>query len=98
MHDKPRGAGDDNRAATTTLELRDQGVVLTYVLAVFPIALAVGELLRDLCVSAGDFAERDRYERAVRELIGAGLLRGAADFLLPTLAALRFDQIVAVGV
>jgi hypothetical protein len=51
------------------------------------------ELIRELTGGTGEFSEGDRIERAVRELIGVGLLFRCEGLVLPTRAALRFNQI-----
>jgi hypothetical protein len=50
-------------------------------------------------VSAGaaDFAQRDAIERAVRDLVGVGLLFRSDRLVLPTRAALRFNEILGEG-
>jgi hypothetical protein len=98
MHDKPRGAGDADGATTAALDIRDQGVVLIHVLSLSPPFLGLGELLREVGTPSADFGERDRFERAVRDLVSVGLLCRNADLVLPTRAALRFNEILAAGV
>jgi len=55
--------------------------------------LTLPELVLALCKPAGSFSERDGIERAVRDLVGAGLLRFEGDSLLPTRTALRFSTL-----
>jgi hypothetical protein len=40
-----------------------------------------------------DFATEDDIERAIRDLVGAGLLRIVCDLVMPTRAALYFDEL-----
>ncbi|HEX5714216.1 MAG TPA: hypothetical protein VFX85_12970 [Solirubrobacterales bacterium] len=94
MHDKPSGAGDDGRASTTAQDLHDQGVVLIQVLALHPACLTVSELVREVTGGSCDCEPGDRFERAVRDLTGAGLLHACAGFVMPTRAALVFDQLL----
>lgn len=98
MHDKPKGAGTDECPSTAALDIRDQGVVLVHVLTLHPAHLRLAELVREITAGPADFADADRFERAARDLVGAGLLLEVGDLLLPTRAALRFNEIVAAGV
>lgn len=75
----------------------DEGVqfdLLAQVLWLHPVQLTVAELLRELSDAPEDFDERDSVERAVHDLTRAGLLHRHGAFVLPTRAALRFDQLV----
>ncbi len=98
MHDKPKGAAEDDRATTAALDIRDQGVVLIHILTLHPAHLRLAELIREVTADSADFAVSDRYERAARELVGVGLLLVSGELLLPTRAALRFNEIVTAGV
>jgi hypothetical protein len=95
MHDKPIDAGEASTRSNAAQDLRDQGVVLIHVLSIYPTQLRLSELIRELTDGSGDFAERDRIERAVRDLSGAGLLFRCEGVVLPTRAALRFNQILS---
>jgi hypothetical protein len=97
MHDKPKGAGADDRPSTAALDLRDQGVVLTHIFALHPAHLRLAELIRQATAGSADFAETDRFERAVHDLVGVGLLFAVGELLLPTRAALHFNEIVTAG-
>jgi hypothetical protein len=72
---------------------RDQAVVLTQVLALHPAHLTAAELVREIVAGAVDFESQDRYERAVRDLAGAGLVHVAAGLVTPTRAALLFNSL-----
>jgi predicted transcriptional regulator len=72
-------AGDDAATESAALQL---------VLALHPSTLSFEELVREL----GD--DRDAVERAVAGLAGAGLLHRKASFVVPTRAALRFDELM----
>ncbi len=97
MHDKPIGAGDDGHASTAAQDLHDQGVVLIQILTIYPTHLRLLELVREIGAGSADFSERDRIERAVRDLIGVGLLFRSDGLVLPTRAALRFNEILGEG-
>lgn len=71
-----------------------ESAVLQHVLALHPTAITVEELARELSSGEGSFGERDAVERAVRDLTGTGLLHGSETFVLPTRAALRFDELL----
>lgn len=70
-----------------------EAAVLRQVLALHPVQVTFEELLRDLAGESEDFALRDAVERAVRELAAAGLLHRNHDFVVPSRAALRFDEL-----
>lgn len=71
----------------------DQGIVLVHITHHYPTALRVSDLFREL-TDGSDFAERDRIERAVAELIRVGLLFRCESVVLPTRAALRAYEVL----
>ena len=94
MHDKPRRAGADAEALTTTHEdARDQRSVLFRVLALYPALLTTGELVREIGAGAEGFNDTDDIERAIRDLVGAGLLNRIGGAVAPTRAALVFNAL-----
>ena len=66
------------------------------VLSNYPTQLRLSELVREFTDDSDDFRERDRVERAVRELVAAGLLFRCESLVLPTRAALWFEYILTV--
>jgi len=74
-------------------DLRDQGVVLTQALALYPARLSVAELVTEVTAGAGDFEATDRYQRAVDDLCRAGLLHLSDGLVSPTRAALVFNSL-----
>ena len=94
MHDKPSGAGDDDRASTAAQDLHDQGIVLVQVLALYPTHLTIPELVREITAGSTDFEAGDRFERAIRDLTGGGLLHVCAGLVVPTRAALLFNLLL----
>ena len=66
-----------------------ESAALQQVLALHPAAIALEELAREL----GE-EDEDSIERAVRDLVAAGLLRRSGSLVLPTRAALRFDELL----
>jgi len=86
---------DERETSQSTAE-RDaatESAVLQLVLALHPAPVTFAELTRELDAEV-DAAARDALERAVRDLSGVGLLHRRADLVLPTRAALRFDELM----
>jgi hypothetical protein len=75
-------------------DLKDQGVVVEHVLVIHPTHLIVPELVREITAGAADFALTDRFERAIRDLTGLGLLHCPGGGVVPSHAALRCKQIL----
>lgn len=71
-----------------------ESAVLQLVLDSHPAQVTVAELVRELGGELPGFAERDATERAIRDLAGVGLLHRHDEFVLPTRAALRFNQLL----
>jgi len=88
-NDNPKGAGHTRATSTAEEDHRDQAGVLRHVLSIYPEVIIREELIREM--TGGDsspaFAERDRIERAVRDLITGGLLHEDGKLVLPTRAA-----------
>jgi hypothetical protein len=84
----------DDIRSTSAEDRAVESVVLQHVLALHPTAITVEELVRELACGEDPFDERDAVERAVRDLAGAGLLHGSKELVLPTRAALRFDELL----
>jgi hypothetical protein len=80
-----RTTGEEDRAC--------EAAVLHHVLALHPAPLTLEDILREL--GAEDFGKRDAIERAVRDLAACGLLRRSEALVLPSHAALRFDELSA---
>ena len=92
MHDKPSGAVDE-RATTAAEDIKDRARVLREVLDLYPETLTLDELVRELTVDSVEFQERDRIQRAVRDLIAGGLIHRVGDLVLPTRAAVNFHEL-----
>lgn len=71
-----------------------EAAVLRQLLALHPIQLTLGELVREIAGESGDFALKDAVERAVRELTAAGLAHRSGDVVLPSRAALRSEELL----
>ena len=69
--------------------------VLQQLLDLHPTRLTLAELTREFGVrGSSDFAAHDAVERAVRDLAAAGLLHKGEEFVAPTRAALRFNELL----
>jgi HEPN domain-containing protein len=66
---------------------QDEQAVLIHVVESHPTTLRLSDLIRDLS-DPEEFSERDRIERAVRELVKGGLLFRCEGAVLPTRSAL----------
>jgi len=89
----PTDRGDFVAPSTAAEDIRDQRIVLTYVLALHPTHLRVVELVREITAGTEGFAEGDPIERAVRDLTGIGLLNCPGGLVVPSHAALRFNDL-----
>ncbi|HKI85380.1 MAG TPA: hypothetical protein VKA53_01420 [Thermoanaerobaculia bacterium] len=67
--------------------------VLAFLVFHHPERLTIPELSRALSRENSDLESDDAVERAVRELVGVGLLECQAGVTLPTRAALYFDAL-----
>lgn len=74
-------------------DLRTEHAVIGFLLDEHPTRLTFDELL--VAFDPKDYAEKDAIGRAVKELIGAGLLRRDGDLVGPTRAAIHFDRLEA---
>jgi len=84
----------DDIRKTAEEDMAEESAVLQHVLALHPAAVTVEELVRELDPDRDSFSQRDAVERAVRDPAGAGLLHRSDSLVLPTRAALRFDQLL----
>ena len=92
MHDKTKG-GEVARAliAAGDEDVDDRSRVMREVLELNPEIRTRDELVRELTFASTDFEERDRIERAIRDLVAGGLLHiRAGDLVLPTQPAVHF--------
>ena len=76
--------------ADVDADLRDQALVLDRLPVHWPAQLQEADLLRELELGDGEFEQRDRVDRAVSELNGAGLVVRSGSVVLPTRAALHY--------
>jgi type IV secretory pathway protease TraF len=68
--------------------------VLQQVLAIHPNPVTLAELVDEIAGKGCDFAQRDAVERAVHALSGCGLLHRSEALVLPSRAAIRFDELL----
>ncbi len=78
----------DNSRSTEREDERTQRAVLSLILNEHPAHLTICEIAREVAVDEGDGPER-----AIRDLVGVGLLRGEGASVLPTRAALHFNRL-----
>jgi hypothetical protein len=85
----------DNIRTPATEDTAIESAVLQHVLALHPTQVTLPELVRDVGGESIGFEQRDAIERAVRDLTGAGLLHQHDSFVLPSRAAIRFNELLA---
>jgi hypothetical protein len=96
MQHKANGARQ--KRSQRAQDIRDQAVVLTFVLALNSEHLTIIDLARSLNADPQDFTRPDAVERAVRDLVGVGLLEIDGGLVKPTVTARRFIQLIEDGV
>jgi predicted transcriptional regulator len=89
MHHKaiPQPHSGCNPPSTAGEDTQTQRAVLALVLDQHPAALTICEIAREMD------REGDEVERAIRDLVGAGLLRCEGASVLPTRATLHADRL-----
>jgi hypothetical protein len=90
MHDHSTEPG------TAQDDAKYERIVLTAVLEAHPAQITEAELFREHADDPEDFGMRDAFGRAVRDLVGVGLLHRSGDFVLPTRAAVRVKELWGV--
>jgi len=90
-------ARDENDQSWTPAaeDAATESAILQLVLELHPAQVTAADLLREIGGESPGFAQRDAVERALRDLVAVGLLHRHDDFLQPTRAALRFDQLLS---
>ena len=83
----------DNPSSSEDRKVQD--AVLGLVLAEHPAQLTLSEISREISGDNADFADADAAERAVRDLIGVGLLHRSGTLIVASRAALRFEELRA---
>lgn len=82
--------GVDDPTSVAAQDKRTEHGTLAFLLGEHPTQLTEAEVERMLNASRQQKRPEDAIERAVRELVGAGLLHRHGDFVIPTQAALYF--------
>jgi hypothetical protein len=91
MHDQDSQRGELSSPAKEDGKV--ESAILALLLAEYPAQLTVPELTLAMNSEPLDFAEADAVDRAVGELVGAGLLHRHGAFVLPSRAALYFSRL-----
>lgn len=89
--ENPTGTGAAGPSTDADLDLRAQVAILDLVLRNWPVHLTDADLLRTL--DAEGFEQRDRIDRAIRDLYDIGLVLRCFGAVLPTRAALHFERL-----
>jgi hypothetical protein len=85
---------DQTKAASTAADdLTTERAILVHVIDTFPTTLRLSDVIREMG-DPDDFAKRDAAERAVRELVRAGLFFRCEGAVLPTRTALRAYELL----
>lgn len=82
----------ENIRSTAAEDAARESAALQLLLALHPTAVTLDDLARELGEDRD--TARDDVERAVRDLAAAGLVHLSASLVLPTRAALRFDELL----
>ena len=91
----PKGPGTAEPITIADRDHRAHAEALRKVLSIYPETITLDELTRELTVASREFAEHDRVQHAVRELVAGGLLHLCADDLvLPTRAAVNYSRLL----
>jgi hypothetical protein len=94
-YDDPRGR---ERDPATPQEPKVERAALAFLIDKYPDRLTIPQVSRAMNAKPGGGSESgDGVERAIRELVGAGLLHCQGGYVLPTRAALYFERLEADG-
>jgi hypothetical protein len=92
--DNPTDQGVPDPSTPIDEDSKVESAVLSFLLDEHPDhQLTIPEVSRAMNAGEADFGSEDGVERAIRELVGAGLLHCQRGFVLPTRAALYFDAL-----
>jgi len=89
--ENPTGRADRVPSIPESEDRKVQWAVLSFLLDEYSDhQLTIPEVSRAMNAGEIDFGREDAVERAIRELVGAGLLHCQCGFVLPTRAALSY--------
>ena len=86
-----RGFPDPSTPANE--DRKTEWAVLGYLLDEHPDQFTIPEVSRAMNAGETDFEREDAIERAIVQLVGAGLLHCCGGFILPTRAALYYSRL-----
>ena len=89
----PTDRAERDPAGPAAQDAKAERAVLAFLIDEHPNQLTVVEVSWALNNGPAEFDAEDAVERAVRELVGVGLLRCSDGFVLPTRAALYFARL-----
>lgn len=93
-YDDPMDCAERDPVLPGAEDAKVESAVLAFLLSEHPDhQLTIPEVSRALNARPGDFGSEDAIERAIRELVGAGLLHCRGGFVLPTRAAIYFARL-----
>jgi hypothetical protein len=89
----PTDCAERDPSGPAAQDAKAERAVLAFLIGEHPNQLTVAEVSWALNNGSIEFEAEDAVERAIRELVGAGLLRCADGFVLPTRAAVYFARL-----
>lgn len=87
----------DDRSPAEREDDRIQQAMLSLLVGIHPAQRSVEELVLEMTVGQppAEFSPRDGVERAIRDLVGAGLAHRHGPFVFATRAAVRADELAS---
>jgi|GEM_PF-1691727 len=89
----PGDQPNDGRQLPAAEDFKWQGVVLSYILSQFPHQLTEREIIRELVGERPTFDQKDAIERAIEEIVRAGIARRCESLVLLTHTAKRVFEL-----
>jgi hypothetical protein len=90
---KPTDSDPHDPASLQPKDKKAERAVLAFLIYRYPALLTIPGLSQELNEDASDLDREDTVERAVRELVGVGLLECRGAFVVPTRVALYFERL-----